>query len=321
MKRFLFLSFLVAVLVLSSCQKPDVFEPPVNPSFEAVYSQVDTWGSTGSGNGEFINPGEMFFFNNKIYVYEKGNSRVQIFNTSGKLLKKLDLTITRAFSATPGGITVDIHGNVYIVQRNESILYKYDSTGTFVNKWTLEVVFGKKFVAYLYPKSITTDNKGHLYIVGDGEDAVYVYTTNGAFVQKFGVSGQGNGEFSSPSGIDIDRQGFIYITDTGNYRVQKFDSNHKFITKWGSQGDGDGEFQEAWKIYVDHLGYVYVTDAQRDCVQKFTPNGDFLGSWGSTGTGNNQFHGPSGVAVDYENNVYVSDTFNDRVIKFSGEIK
>ena len=173
MKKVLFLSFLVFVLVLSSCQKPDVFEPVINPSFEAVYSQVDTWGSTGSGNGEFINPGEMFFYNNKIYVYDKGNSRVQIFNTSGKLLKKLDLTATRAYSATPGGVTVDNRGNVYIVQRNESILYKYDSTGTFVNKWTLNVVLSTKLVAYLYPKSITTENKGHLYIVGDGGNAIF----------------------------------------------------------------------------------------------------------------------------------------------------
>jgi tripartite motif-containing protein 71 len=61
--------------------------------------------------------------------------------------------------------------------------------------------------------------------------------------EKWGSSGNGDGQFSSPTGVVVDSSGSVYVADSGNNRIQKFTSNGTFITKMGSFGWADGSFQ------------------------------------------------------------------------------
>jgi len=75
-----------------------------------------------------------------------------------------------------------------------------------------------------------------LYIIDSGNDRIQIIDVDGncsgsdeladdvCFVDEFGGSGNGEGEFDSPSGLALDTvTNYLYIADTGNNRIQIID--------------------------------------------------------------------------------------------------
>jgi peptidylamidoglycolate lyase len=69
------------------------------------------WGKKGTGDGEFNIPHSVKYFNGKVYVADRENSRLQVFDVNGKFLSKFDVgeKIGRLFA-----VTVDGRGNIYL---------------------------------------------------------------------------------------------------------------------------------------------------------------------------------------------------------------
>ena len=211
------------------------------------------------------------------------------------------------------GLAIDLSGNIYLVDRNNDRVHKFDSTGRFLTKWGRSGAGNGRFSR---PNDVTVDASGNIYVTDQYNHRVQKFDSNGRFLAKWGRRGSGDGEFDKPNGIAVDSSGVIFVVDEGNNRIQKFDSTGRFLTKWGRFGRGDGQFSGLCDVTVDASGNIYVTDQNNHRVQKFDSNGRFLAKWGRRGSGDEEFQKPRGIAVDSSGSIYVTDPYNHRVQKF-----
>lgn len=232
------------------------------------------------------------------------------------------LTKWGTFGTRPGqfgsyayGVATDADGNVYVVDRGNRRVQKFDAGGAFLTMWGSE---GTGDGQFMRPVAAAVDAAGNVYVLDLAPARVQKFTSDGAFLLAWGSDGTGPGQFDLPYGVGVDSGGNVYIADSHNHRIQKFDGSGAFLLEWGTFGTGDGQFDEPYDVAVDGAGNVFVVDTENHRMQKFDTNGGFLAAWGSAGTGNGQFTYAQRVAVDEDGNVYVTDTDADRVQKFDG---
>lgn len=183
--------------------------------YDADGNQVSTFGSAGSGNGQFSTPtGIALDAAGNVWVADSGNKRVQKFTTSD------GVTYTYAYkfgSSGSGngefnaisGIAFSPGGDLYVVDRGNYRVQKF-----------------------------TTADGG----------ATYTYAT------KWGSSGSGDGQFSlGVSGIAVDSTGAVYVVDAllgPSSRVQKFTSTGTFVLKWTAKFAFGVAVSAADEVYV-----------------------------------------------------------------------
>ncbi len=215
--------------------------------------------------------------------------------------------------SSPTGIAVDASGNVYVADRSDHRIQKFDSDGNYLTQWGY---YGNGEGQFKYPSGVAVDASGNVYVADTSNCRIQKFDPDGNWLTQWGYFGSGDGQFINPSGITVDSSGNVYVADSGNNRIQKFDSDGNYLTQWGSSGSGDGQFDSPWGIAVDALGNVYVSDLHNERIQKFDSSGGYLIQWGGVGGGDGQFNDPMGLSVDKAGNVYVADSYNTRIQKF-----
>jgi DNA-binding beta-propeller fold protein YncE len=95
--------------------------------FDAAHKFVKAWGSFGSGDGQFADANAIATDGRQVYVYDDVRLDVQVFDTEGKLLRKM----TNLW----GWITLDKAGNLWAP--NDAGLVEFDATGKQVKAYAL----------------------------------------------------------------------------------------------------------------------------------------------------------------------------------------
>src|SRR5262245_13883194 len=102
-----------------------------------------TWGSSGSGDGEFADTNYTVASitvatdsSGNVYVADYGNDRVQKFSSSGSFLTKWGTSGSGdgQFSG-PAAIATDSSNNVYVSDSGNDRVQKFSSSGSFLTKW------------------------------------------------------------------------------------------------------------------------------------------------------------------------------------------
>ena len=103
-------------------------------------------------------------------------------------------------------------------------------------------------------------------------------------VSQFGSSGEGDGQFVSPTSVACNSRGEIIVADGKNHRIQVFDRNGKFLLKFGLEGDENGPLKEPYGVTVDQRNnQIVVADTKNHRIQIFDERGTFLRVFGSNG--------------------------------------
>jgi len=283
--------------------------------FDSNGTFLATWGSEGSGNGQFSWPrGIAVDVSGMVYVADRGNNRIQKFDSNGAFLATWGSYGPRAGQFDwPCGIAVDGSGMVYVADAGNHRIQKFDSNGAF---WATWGSYGSGDGQFSWPRGIAVDVSGMVYVADTENHRIQKFDSNGALLATWVSSGSGDGQFDSPFGIAVDGSGNVYVADSWNHCIQVFDSKGAFLVTWGSYGSGAGQFDWPCGIAVDGSGMVYVADTYNNRIQKFDSKGTFLATWGSYGTGDGQFQYSSAIAVDVSGMVYVADAGNHRIQKF-----
>lgn len=228
------------------------------------------------------------------------------------------------------GIVLDGHGNLYLTEMDDHLIYEYTTAGTLVRQWG---GYGSDPGQLTYPEKLAFDGQGNLYVTEFGSpsfggsqeenDRVQKFSSTGMPLARWGMRGSEPGQFNGPVGIAIDHQGDIYVADVGNHRVQELSPSGQTLTQWHTVGSGVGEFtQTGYDLALDAGGDVYVSEPHpygpgSERIERFSPAGKSLAHWGASGSGPGQFNKPFGLALDRKGDVFVVDSGNNRVQEFS----
>ena len=138
----------------------------------------------------------------------------------------------------PSDVATDSSGNVYVSDRNNHRVQKFDSEGFFLAQWG---GMGSGDGQFVFPEGIATDSAGNVYVADRGNNRVQKFSSNGTFITKFGSPGSGDGQFLQLNDVTVDAAGNVYVADTGNDRIQKFAQTGGAAGGGGGGGGGGGD--------------------------------------------------------------------------------
>lgn len=153
-----------------------------------------------------------------------GNSRVVKFSKEGEYLFEWGTFGNKQGEFnTPHGIDLDKNGNVYVADRENNRIQKFDADGNFITTWQ------NRITDQLY--SVTIDNQNnHLFgidymtlndTIVKGSD-IFRFDLEANLQIQFGRTGFYDGPISRYHDIQIDDEGSIYVGDILGNKVQKF---------------------------------------------------------------------------------------------------
>ncbi len=277
------------------------------------YVFYKSFGSTGTGNGEFSAPTFSSVDDQYLYVVDEGNKRVQHFNLNGGFILKWGTAGTGPGSfGQPTGIDVN-PSHIFIADVNPPKVQKFNKDTTFVILWDTLLTANDTMET---PMGLDVSS-GFVYVSDKTASVIYVFTLTGTYERTIGTPGTSNGQLNGPEGLVV-VDSFIYVADTDNDRISIFKTNGDFVSAFGSSGTESGKFDQPSDIAYWNK-FLFVCDLGNNRIQIFTKTGDFILSFGSSGTSPGQFSSPRAISIDLNGNVYVSDTGNDRIQVFKIE--
>lgn len=287
-------------------------------------SANQSWGSTGSGDGQFRSPwGVATDRNGDVYVTDTGNSRVQVFNSGGGFIRRFGSQgngVDRF--QEPRGIGVNQESNnnnnsglrAFIsdpAQNNLSFrLRKFRTDGTDLAS------LGQNGLGN--PRGVAIDANNNVWVVDGSSGQIFLFDRSGNLRTNWSPSG--GGSLTAAEGIAVyedSRSTFVYVSDRSKNQVLKYEytgdsaSGLTFITSAGSQGGGSNSFNEPIGIAADGCGNIWVADRINNRVQQLDKNLSFRSRFSAS------LNRPTGVAVSANGNfLYVVDSSNDRIQQF-----
>ena len=151
---------------------------------------------------EFKRPGRVKIGpNNKLYICDRGNDRIQVFNSDLKFLQVFE---TSEGFGRPVDIAFDDTGHVYVSDHYRNQILKLDSQGNLI-KTIGHHGFNPGELGS--PRGIFIHNN-FIYVNERDNQRTSVFRTSGEFVTMFG-----HGKFGDPASIIADQDGFLYICD------------------------------------------------------------------------------------------------------------
>mgnify|MGYP000913120811 FL=1 len=272
-----------------------------------------TFGTQGSGNGQFSRPYDTAIDSSgNIWIVDNFNSRIQQFSSSGQWLK----TITGYGTGwdqqfwTPAGIAIDAQGNIWVADSGNNRILRFSGAGTYLGQVGS---YGSGNGQFHSPQSMAFDSQGNLWILDWWNNRIQQFNSSGQFIRSVGTWGTGNGQFSWLGGLCVDSSDNVWVTD--NNRVQEFSSTGSFIRSFGNYGTGNGQLRGANDVVVDDSGVVWIAD-ESGRIQAFGTNGQYLSQLGSSGNASGQFSSPRGLAVNANHQLLVADTLRNSVQVF-----
>lgn len=244
--------------------------------------------------------------NNMLYLWAKGVPYLY-FGDGG-------LAVNAGVSV-PNDITVDLNGNIYFTDKNETHIRKIDSFGN------ISLFYESSDALY----GIVNDASGNVYAVNKIGRVIYKFTPNGTrsiVAGIYGTSGDYNvgkiattAALANPEGVVV-ANGLVYIADTENKKIKYVDASG--IMRLYVQLSGkptDIEYYKAEKAF-----YALLRDLNE--VVKIDSNGiiTVVAGTGVAGFSGDdgpaqlaKLNSPNGITLDSNGYLYISDSGNNRI--------
>jgi DNA-binding beta-propeller fold protein YncE len=197
--------------------------PPL-PARDGLFRQPTdvAWDSNGN---IYITDG---YVNSRVAKYDKNGDWVMQWGTKGTKPGEFD---------TPHSIAIDRRDNVYVGDRGNRRVQVFDTNGTFVRQWTIDVppAPGTKAVNGPTPPEGSMQGVGapnSLCIPPGSNDVMFLgestwpgrvfkVTLDGKVLGVIGRSGRNLKQFSGAHALACPSENEIYVAETSNWRVQK----------------------------------------------------------------------------------------------------
>ena len=241
----------------------------------------------------------------RVYVTESDGERlVRAFDADGKQLFSFAPPKSSPATRSPGYVTLDNQGQIFVSDIGRRVVDIYDEGGNFQR--SLAPVLKDGWL----PLGLRHAN-GTLYLtdITDSKHRVVAVRPDGSASVVFGKEGREAGELWFPNSAVAGADGRVFVGDSNNGRVQIFDSAGQLLAIIPG-------FSLPRGLALDASGRLYVVDAvaQEVAVYDTTkPQAELLFRFGDFGLGDGQFNYPNDIAVDVGGRIYIADRASNRV--------
>lgn len=320
----------IFVLLLTSFSSNN--SKPPNVSAHDVFAPVLSFGGPGFIDGALDDPIGIELYNNEIYVVDRNNNRIQVFDTDGQFVRKIGTSGSGNGGLNfPTKIALD-DSNIYVTDTGNGLVQVFNHAGIF------QTQFGnpnKRINLFSSPTGIV-HNGSNILVLDSIDNEVLIYDLNLNYQASFGGFGSAAGEFDGPNGITHNGT-HILVADTENDRIQIFTSDGSYVSQFGSYGSGQGQFSTPDDVRIIK-NRIFVADTLINRIQIFDLSGNFISTFGVsetvyystfvnsgmggstfTYTNENGYLGlkyPKGI-VSSDTHLFISDSGNDRIKVFS----
>ena len=293
-----------------------------------------------------------------LFIADEENNRIRKVDTNGIITTVAGNgsaayggdggAATNASLWNPSGVALDVAGNLFIADFENSVVRKVGTNGIITtvagtNGFGFSGDGGMATNAALNgPSGVAVDAHGNLFIVDSGNERIRKVGTNGiittyAGTNTYGFSGDGgqatNAILWNPTGVSLDSTGNVFIADSSNNRIRKVGTNGIITTVAGTNTAGYfGNGGPAVKAGLDNPrgtvmdthGNLFIADSYNYRVRKVATTGIITTV---AGNGSYTYSGDAGAAtkagisdasdvgVDTRGNVFVCDTGNALIRK------
>jgi DNA-binding beta-propeller fold protein YncE len=231
---------------------------------------LETFGSLGSGEGQFTEPTGLAFDSiGNIYVADTGNHRIQKFNASGQYITQWGMMGTADGQFNRPTCVVIRDDIVYVCDSLNHRIQRFSLAGVFMDKWG---TMGNGQGQFNEPRSLAFDGDGNAYVTDSSNSRVQKFDSLRNYAGLVGVDGQGASLLIGPIGIAVDDDGVVYVTDSLN-RIARFAADGTILPEWGKPGIGIGDLNLPWGLAIGLDGRVYVAEFGNQRLQVFSPEG------------------------------------------------
>jgi len=175
-------------------------------------------------------------------------------------------------------ISLDPHGNVYVVDVGTNSIQKFDVEGRLVTRIG---GYGWGQLEFDQPYDVCATNGLDVFVSDYGNHRIQRYNRKLEYIGTLYTRESSNDlqRFGYPKGIAINRFGDLYVCDTEDRRVLKISGFTRVVRSIGGIDAGKGRLVDPRDIEVDGQDNVYVLEKNRIVV--FDHFGNYLRTLGS----------------------------------------
>lgn len=178
-------------------------------------------GSKGSKKGQLDDPTDIAIASNgDIYIADRGNNWVQVFNSDGGFVKAITKSVT-AILDEPAAVALDSQDKLYVLDTGRSVIAVFSAKGEAM------LEFGKEqqgIAKFIKPVALMA-SADEVFVLDSNQ--VKVYSHQGKYQRSFSAKGSAPGELDEPLAITAKDSTTFFISERGNKRVQTFTTLHK----------------------------------------------------------------------------------------------
>jgi len=260
------------------------------------------------------NPEDMFIRDDYIYIADTGNKRIL------KLDLNHQVSVFTQLVNVPTGIFVDSDHQVYVADKGDLAIHKFDSNGNLLESFyrPTEPLFGTS--TEFVPLKITVGPRGVMYIVGEGSTGGIIQLDYlGGFLGFFGTNETQNTIFQelakifnvtlarnipvSPTNVAMDQKGSLFtVSPTTSRQLKKFNISSQMILEKSTSN-------RLASLFINDFDNIF-TISEEGIISEYDSYGNLIFEFGGLDLGNRNlglFLNPSDIKTDSNYDLYVLD--------------
>lgn len=320
---------------------------------------VRRFGSAGSNAGQFREPADVAVRNDKVYVADQGNARIQVLTSAGAPLMQIDGRQPIPGSADvrlPARVGVDAAGRIFLFNYGDAKLYRYSAQGVLERRYDEPCIIGAYHGLAVLSSGVVfcsainggfwrlpLDGAGTL--IGDNNQpgalgplvqlaaapddsvwayrnqAVWSYTPQAYMLIHLSPDGAVLGQYPTTDDIlDIAASSDRIYALTANRRVRVYDWAGQALGEWGGDAfAGQNTYERPDRIAAAPDGTFYVLERERKRVRHVAADGTVLAVL-APNAGQGNLSEPIDMAVDALGRLYVLDLeYFARIVRFTDD--
>ncbi|MCW8327835.1 6-bladed beta-propeller [Photobacterium sp. SDRW27] len=184
--------------------------------YDKDFTHIITFSDFGIDPGENMESEFMTIYENRLYMADKGNNRVDVFDLEGNFLFLFD---HKGSLEAPQAAKSTSTGDIYVVDMGNDRVLHFNREGIFKRKLGK---YGKRAGEFDKPVGLAIDGRDHIYVSEAHNDRIQVFDQDFNLLATWGEHGSGIGQFKNLHGLLVDERGYVFAADTGNNRIQVF---------------------------------------------------------------------------------------------------